>query len=271
LAILRADVAAILTVFLVASTLPLLPSFYSVLLQPRQPDNMTDAAGSIEATDLTTAANDGPADNAPVESLTTTNKLSAAKESLVAKRARMEAIKAKAREGLSENRKALQQEENVRKRDAGAAAKQKYREDVAEFKLLKASDPDYERKRNWEYTAAEDERWNERLQQKQANKDHVAFQNYGDEAYKSYEREVKRMKKWTPEEVQARKFERLEAQYKRGMLSKSETEDGEIVYVDPQGRINTVVDEPYLCDHKPSQEAIDRAVDNAKKVCSLFP
>jgi pre-mRNA-splicing factor SYF2 len=135
----------------------------------------------------------------------------------------------------------------------------------ANYKLLKADDPDFERKRNWDYTVEESESWDKRLKKKAKNREGVAFADYRNEANKVYKRQVGQMSKVDREAYAEEKARKLQNQVSSGLLQLVETDNGEIYTVDNHGRINTPVDEVYSHDHKPSKEAVDRMVEDLEK------
>ena len=135
----------------------------------------------------------------------------------------------------------------------------------ASYKLLKTDDPDFERKRNWDYTVEESESWDKRLAKKARARDNDAFADYRGEANKVYKRQVGQMGKVDLEAYAAEKATKLQRQVQQGLLQLVETDSGEIYTVDPNGRINTAVEEEYSHDHKPSKEAIDRLVGDIEK------
>jgi pre-mRNA-splicing factor SYF2 len=135
----------------------------------------------------------------------------------------------------------------------------------ANYKLLKADDPEFERKRNWDYTVEESESWDKRLKKKAKNREGVAFADYRNEANKVYKRQIGQMSKVDREAYAEEKARKLQSQVSSGLLQLVETDAGEIYTVDNLGRINTPVDEAYSHDHKPSKEAVDRLVEDLEK------
>ncbi|KAF1968298.1 SYF2-domain-containing protein [Bimuria novae-zelandiae CBS 107.79] len=134
----------------------------------------------------------------------------------------------------------------------------------ASYKLLKADDPDFERKRNWDYTVEESESWDKRQTKKTRNRDNVAFADFRGEANKVYKRQVKQMGAKDLEEYAREKAERLQRQVRMGLIRLVE-ENGEVFTVDSEGRVNTPVEELYGHDHKPSKEAVDKLVEDLEK------
>jgi pre-mRNA-splicing factor SYF2 len=67
----------------------------------------------------------------------------------------------------------------------------------ASHNLLKAdteaSGEDFERKRAWDWTVEESEKWDKRMEKKQRHRDNVAFQDYRQDARKVYKRQLREM------------------------------------------------------------------------------
>ena len=135
----------------------------------------------------------------------------------------------------------------------------------ASYKLLKTDDPDFERKRNWDYTVEESESWDKRVAKKARAKDNNAFADYRGEANKVYKRQLGQMNKVDLAAYAEEKATKLQRQVQAGLLQLVETDAGEIYTVDTLGRINTPVQEEYTHDHRPSKEAVDRLVGDIEK------
>ncbi|KAF2747220.1 SYF2-domain-containing protein [Sporormia fimetaria CBS 119925] len=187
------------------------------------------------------------------------------KDALSARMARFKALQAQKDSGKKANDKAARIEEGNKARPAELESKLRHVRDMAEFKLLKDGDPEFERKRAWDYTAEEDEIWKKRVAKKQRNKDNNVFNDYQREANKVYKRQIKQLSQTDLESYAASRAEKLQKQVAAGLLELVETDDGDVYTVDKQGRVNTPVEENYNCDHKPSKEAVDRLVDQLDK------
>jgi pre-mRNA-splicing factor SYF2 len=138
--------------------------------------------------------------------------------------------------------------------------------DKASYKLLKSEDPDFERKRNWDYTVEESESWDKRMAKKARSRDNVAFADYTQEANKVYKRQLKQMDKVDLDSYAAQKAEKLQRQVQSGLLKLIESPDGDLYTVNPlNNQINTPAEESYSHDHTPSKEAIDKLVDDLEK------
>lgn len=108
------------------------------------------------------------------------------------------------------------------------------------------------------------------MREKGENREQVAFQDYGKEAAKVYERQVKGMKV-DLEGYQRDKIRRIEAAAASGVLEIVETEDGELVAVDKDGEFlstNSIGEEMgygVKGQKRPEKEAIDRLVRDLRK------
>ncbi|KAL6155696.1 Pre-mRNA-splicing factor SYF2 [Exserohilum turcicum] len=225
-----------------------------------------------EAPSSTMEVKETPAENAPVPEDSTAKEDAAPasatpsdpKAALAARMARFKALQAQKASG----RKATEREvRDAEDRSARLAqlSKLSAAHDKASYKLLKSEDPDFERKRNWDYTVEESESWDKRLKKKAKNREGVAFADYRNEANKVYKRHIGQMNKVDMEAYAEEKARKLQSQVSSGLLQLVETDAGEIYTVDSQGRINTPVDEAYSHDHKPSKEAVDRLVEDLEK------
>lgn len=186
------------------------------------------------------------------------------KAALAARMARFKALQAQKVSGRKATEKEVRDAEDRSSRLA-QISKLQDAHDKAAYKLLKSDDPDFERKRNWDYTVEESESWDKRVAKKSRNKDNVAFADFRNEANKVYKRQVKQMSKVDQEAYASQKAEKLQQQVSSGLLQLVETSSGEIYTVDSLGRINTPVDEEYSHDHKPSKEAVDKLVNDIEK------
>lgn len=228
-------------------------------------------------------ADDTPCDNsatdaAPVTELSTkgaevedatarptTSNAPDAKSALAARMARFKSLQAQKESGAKATAKAVTEERKRELTDYDRLKKLQHASDTASFKLLKSEDPDFERKRNWDYTVEESERWDKRVNKKARNKDNNAFADYRGEANKVYKRQVKQMGSVDLEEYARTKADKLQRQVLAGTLELVETEDGDTFTIDKMGRINTPVEDSYDHDHKPSKEAVDRLVQDLDK------
>jgi len=186
------------------------------------------------------------------------------KAALQARMARFKALQAQKVNGRKATEREVRDAEDRSSRLA-QISKLSAAHEKASYKLLKSEDPDFERKRNWDYTVEESESWDKRLKKKAKNREGVAFADYRNEANKVYKRQIGQMTKVDMEAYAEEKARKLQSQVSSGLLQLVETDAGEIYTVDSNGRINTPVDEAYGHDHKPSKEALDRLVADLDK------
>lgn len=195
------------------------------------------------------------------------------KSSSDAMRERFAAIQARAKQSKKDNRKETQNEKSRASTDQSQLTSLNRKRDVAQHKLLKAdteaAGEDFERKRAWDWTIEEAERWDERMAQKEAMRQGVAFQDYTQEANKVYERQLKQMNRVGGEDARERyersKQEAIDKAIKAGGLDIVETETGELIAVDRDGSFYSTADAMGFNTAKPNTEAIDRLVGDIQK------
>ena len=148
------------------------------------------------------------------------------------------------------------------------------RKDVAAHKLLQAEveedGDDFERRRAWDWTVEESERWDERLAEKKARKEGVHFQDYSREAGKVYDRQIGQMNKNGSDErreaYEKEKNEAIERAVRSGGLEIVETESGELIAVDRDGSYYSTSDSlNSTINNKPDKASVDRLVADIKK------
>lgn len=139
---------------------------------------------------------------------------------------------------------------------------------VAAHKLLKvdlaAAGEDFERKRAWDWTVEESEKWDRRTQKKEKHREDVAFQDYRQDSRKVYKRQMREFKP-DMEAYERGKTEAVQRAAHSGGLEIVETEDGELVAVDKDGTFYSTKDSTDFIQNKPDRAAVDRWV----LLCSL--
>ena len=139
---------------------------------------------------------------------------------------------------------------------------------VASHNLLKAdtaaAGEDFERKRAWDWTIEESEKWDKRLEKKQRHRDDVAFQDYRQDSRKVYKRQLRDMKP-DLEGYEKEKMAALEKAAQSGGLEIVETEDGELIAVDKDGTFYSTADTTDFVGNKPDRAAVDRLVADLKQ------
>ena len=158
----------------------------------------------------------------------------AANPALAARMARFKALQSQKRTSSQANIVEVQNERRRAAQDPAALEKIQKQQDLARYKLLKDGDPDFERKRAWDYTAEEDEKWAKRVEKKQRHAHDNAFQDFRREANKVYKRQIKQLSKVDMDSYAVARAEKLQRQVTSGLLKLVETDDGDVFTVDPQ-------------------------------------
>ena len=192
--------------------------------------------------------------------------------------ARFAALKARATDSARSNLKAAQDEAARGAVDQSLLANLSRRSDIARHNLLKAETEDadgkgaFERKRAWDYTIEESERWDERMAEKKSRRDNNSFQDFGAEAGKIYDRQIRELERQgvkdggrSKKEYDAQKKALLERAARQGDLEIVELENGEMVAIDNDGRFYATSDSTDFIEQKPKKENVDRLVDDLRK------
>ncbi|KAI0180424.1 SYF2 splicing factor-domain-containing protein [Hypoxylon sp. FL1284] len=182
--------------------------------------------------------------------------------------ARFRALQARAKTSSDQNLKEATKESQRLATDPTALASLSRRRDIATHKLLKAeteeAGDDFERKRAWDWTAEESERWDKRLKKKAAHRDNNAFQDYRQESNKMYKRQVRGL---APdlERYERDKMAAIERAAASGGLDIIETDDGELIAVDKDGSFYSTADSTAFAQSRPDKAAVDRLVGDLQK------
>ena len=149
---------------------------------------------------------------------------------------------------------------------------------VASHNILKADTEKeegsgaFERKRAWDYTIEESERWDERMEKKARNRDNVVFQDYRSEAGKIYERQIRDLEKLESkgeaknrEEYEASKAASIEKAAQSGGLEIVEMSNGDLVAIDKDGTFYSTTDTVGFVENRPKRENVDRLVKDLQK------
>ncbi|KAF2403203.1 pre-mRNA splicing factor syf2 [Trichodelitschia bisporula] len=181
--------------------------------------------------------------------------------------ARFAALKARQQAARTSNLKEAAAEAARAATDPNALASLGRKHAIAAHKLLKAETADqggdFERKRAWDWTVEEAERWDRRVEKKARHKADVAFQDYTQDARKVYKRKMKGLKP-DVEGYEKRKMEAIQRAAASGGLEIVELSDGEMVAVDRDGSFYSTEGADAM-GSKPEKEAVDRLVADIKK------
>lgn len=182
--------------------------------------------------------------------------------------ARFAALKARNTDSRKANLKATTTEKQRLSVDPAALTSINKKKDVATHRILKAdteeAGDDFERKRAWDWTIEESEKWDKHLGKKQRQQNDVGFQDFTNEARKIYKRHIKHLKP-DRDAYEQEKAALLEKATASGGLEIVETEDGEMIAVDRDGKFYSTADSTDFVSNKPSKEAVDRLVGEMRK------
>jgi pre-mRNA-splicing factor SYF2 len=225
-----------------------------------QPDN---TASSVEETS-SKPAEEEPVLDQPQASLTTDDAAARAKE----RQDRFKALQARAKTSAQKNMKEAALESQRLATDPNLLTSLNRKHDVASRKLLQAdteaSGEDFERKRAWDWTIEESERWDKRLKKKEAHRDDQAFQDYRQDSRKVYKRQIRDLKP-DMEHYEKEKMVAVERAAASGGLEIVETDDGELVAVDKDGTFYSTAESTGFIENKPEKAAVDRLVADLQK------
>ena len=188
--------------------------------------------------------------------------------------ARFAALKKRATESSRSNLAEAKAEAQRGAVDPTVLANLSRRSAIAQHKLLKADteadegEGAFERKRAWDYTIEESEKWDERMARKKNARDKNVFQDYGAEAGKIYDRQIRELEKSGTkdrDEYLAQKANLIEEAARNGGLEIIETKDGELVAVDKNGTFYADQNDTSFIESKPKKENVDRLVEELRK------
>ncbi|EFR03274.1 pre-mRNA-splicing factor syf2 [Nannizzia gypsea CBS 118893] len=181
---------------------------------------------------------------------------------------RFKALQARAKTAAKSNLKETAAEAHRLSVDPNALSSISRKHAFASHSLLKAdieaAGEDFERKRAWDWTAEESEKWDRRMDKKQKHRDNVAFQDYRQDAHKNYKRQLRRMQPDLDayENEKAAAVQRAAA---NGGLELAEDENGDIVAIDKNGAFYSTADSTDFVENRPDRAAIDRLVADMQK------
>jgi pre-mRNA-splicing factor SYF2 len=180
-----------------------------------------------------------------------------------ARMARFKALRARQASSKKQNIKDSQQEAQRMATDPNLLNSINRKHAIVSHKLLKAeteaAGEDFERKRAWDWTVEETEKWDKRMAKKEKHRQDVAFQDYTQDSRKTYKRQMRDFKP-DLEAYQKQKMEAIEKATANGGLEIIETEDGELVAVDRDGSFYSTADTTNFASAKPDKAGIDRLV-----------
>ncbi|KAK7207944.1 SYF2 splicing factor-domain-containing protein, partial [Myxozyma melibiosi] len=161
----------------------------------------------------------------------------------------------------SENKQELFAEYRRQKIDPAAVARLERKKADAELELSKieASEQgeDFERKRAWDWTIEETEKWNERMERKKQAKQNSVLADFSLAADRAYQRELRDLQP----DKEAYLRQKTKSIEKSGQIV--EGENGKLIAVDGD-RFDSAHSLDFT-SNKPPKEAVDRLVNSIKK------
>lgn len=181
---------------------------------------------------------------------------------------RFKALQARQSQSRNQNRKETAAESQRSSIDPNLIASLNRKHAIASHKLMKAdadaAGEDFERKRAWDWTVEESEKWDKRMEKKEKHRDDVAFQDYRQAARKVYKRQLRELKP-DMEAYEKEKAEAVQRAAESGGLEIVETDDGELVAVDKDGVFYSTANSTDFVQNKPDKAAVDRLVKDLQK------
>ncbi|KAI0603396.1 SYF2 splicing factor-domain-containing protein [Biscogniauxia sp. FL1348] len=231
---------------------------------PPNPNNDDTAATNEENAEQAAEPTQNAVEDAP-PSNTGENAADKAKERM----ARFRALQARAKTSSDQNLQEATKESQRLATDPAALTALHRRRDIAAHKLLKAETEeggeDFERKRAWDWTAEESERWDRRVKKRAAHRDNNAFQDYRAESNKVYKRQLGDNLAPDMERYERDKMAAIEKAAASGGLEIIETDTGELIAVDKDGSFYSTAESTSFAENKPDRAAVDRLVGDLKK------
>ncbi|QKX64253.1 uncharacterized protein TRUGW13939_11426 [Talaromyces rugulosus] len=229
--------------------------------QDSEPARPNDESDSPSGGDLAKASADSTEQDTTNEAGDTASK---AQDRL----ARFKALKARAKTATDSNLKETAAESQRLSTDPALLSSLSRKHAFASHNLLKAdteeAGEDFERKRAWDWTVDESEKWDKRIEKKQRHRDDVAFQDYRQDARKVYKRQLRGLQP-DLEAYGREKMAAVERAAASGGLEIVETNDGELVAVDKNGTFYSTADSTDFVENKPDRAAVDKLVADLQK------
>ena len=152
--------------------------------------------------------------------------------------------------------------------DANALHALARKQTVASHNLLKAdiiaNGDDFERKRAWDWTVDEAEKWDKRMEKKERHRQDVPFHDYHQESRKVYKRQIRGLKP-DLDGYEKEKMAAVQRAAASGELDIVETDDGELVAIDQSGTFYTSADSTDFVESRPDRAAVDRLVADLRQ------
>ena len=228
-----------------------------------------EAAISSQPTELeTTKSIEMTPDITEAQTCTSSAAVDDSAKKLADRTERFRALQARAKASSKRNMTEAAAESNRLATDPTLLSSLSRKQAFAAHNLLKAdtaaAGEDFERKRAWDWTIDESEKWDKRMAKKERNRENVAFQDYRQDSRKVYKRQLKDIKP-DLERYEREKMKAVQRAAASGALEIVETDDGELVAVDKEGTFYSTADSTDFIGQRPEREAVDRLVKDLQK------
>ncbi|KAK9459810.1 SYF2 splicing factor-domain-containing protein [Lipomyces oligophaga] len=172
-------------------------------------------------------------------------------------------LKARLTESTSRNKEELFAEHRRQQTNHAVVARTERKRADAELELEKLdameSGQDFERKRAWDWTIEESEKWDERIERKKQAKRDSVFSDYAKAANRVYQRELRELDP-DKQAYLKQKTDRLEKSNDARIIE----HQGKLVLSEDETQFNRAHRLDFA-DNKPPKEAVDRLVDSINK------
>lgn len=187
--------------------------------------------------------------------------------SLAARMAKMNALRKRMNDSFTANRKDVVAAQNEHRKAMAESKRLERKRQQAEAmgEKLEAMETgeDLERKKNWEYSLADNEAWNKKLAKKERRMD-TGFSTFDEAARRKYRRDMDNfkpdLKAYNQQKAAALGIEYEEAEASRELLPHASSSTGSQVVPGSDNALYRDANSFVYADHKPSEDAIDRVV-----------
>ncbi|ODA78815.1 hypothetical protein RJ55_06199 [Drechmeria coniospora] len=182
--------------------------------------------------------------------------------------ARFKSLQARAKSSSETNFKEATKESQRLASDPSKLTALHRKRAIASHKLLKAdveeAGEDFERKRAWDWTVDESDKWDKRMRKKGSHRDNNAFADDHQESNKVYKRQLQNIQP-DLEQYGKQRMAAIEKAAASGGLDIVETDDGELIAIDKDGSFYSTADTTTFAQNKPDKAAVDRLVADMKR------
>jgi len=190
-----------------------------------------------------------------------------AESSLQSRMQKMQALRKRMNDSFTANRKDVVAAQNDHRKALSESKrlerKRKQAEAMGEKLEAMETGEDLERKRNWEYSLADNEAWNKKQAKKERRVD-VGFSTFDDSARRKYRRDMDNfkpdLKAYQTQKAAAMGYDLEEAEAAGELIPYASSSTGPQIVPGSDNALYRDANSFVYADHKPSDDAIDRVV-----------